>query len=78
MLTQRYIAVLNGRTDERAELNARAEPAAPIPFAGLPVVAGDAALDHFVAPMVACDNEAREVAAAEAKRTERHDDDELQ
>jgi hypothetical protein len=25
----------------------------PFPFAGLPVVAGDAALDHFVAPLIA-------------------------
>jgi hypothetical protein len=26
----------------------------PFPFASLPVVAGDTALDHFVAPTVAC------------------------
>jgi hypothetical protein len=25
---------------------------APIPFTGLPVIAGDATLDHFVAPLM--------------------------
>jgi hypothetical protein len=50
----------------------------PFPFAGLPVVAGDTALDHFVAPLVACDDEGGEVAAAEAKSAESDHDDELQ
>jgi len=50
----------------------------PIPFAGLPAVAGDPALYHFVAPMVACDNEGSQVFTAEAKRTERRDDNQLQ
>jgi hypothetical protein len=39
----------------------------PFPFAGLPVVAGDTALDHFVTPLVACRDKGGEVAAAEAK-----------
>jgi hypothetical protein len=50
----------------------------PFPFAGLPVVAGDAALDHFVTPLIARDDERSEVAAAEAKRAERHHNDDLQ
>jgi hypothetical protein len=50
----------------------------PFPFAGLPVVAGDAALDHFVAPAVASDDESGQVATAEAKPAERRHDDELQ
>jgi hypothetical protein len=33
-------------------------------FAGLPIVVGDAALDHFVAPLVARHDEGGEVAAA--------------
>ena len=36
----------------------------PFPFAGVPVVAGDAALDHFVAPLIARHDEGSEVAAA--------------
>ena len=44
----------------------------PFPFAGLPVVAGDMALDHFVASLIARHDEGSEVAAAEAKRCERH------
>src|SRR5262249_26193382 len=51
---------------------------APFPFAGVPIVAGDAALDHFVAPLVARHDEGSEEAATEAKRTEGHQDDELQ
>jgi hypothetical protein len=43
----------------------------PFPFAGLPVVAGDAALDHFVAPAVASDDEGGQVATGEAKPAER-------
>jgi hypothetical protein len=50
----------------------------PFPFAGRPVVAGDAALDHFVAPLIACHDEGSEVAAAEAKRAKCNHDDELQ
>jgi hypothetical protein len=49
----------------------------PFPFAGVPVVAGDAALDLFVAPFVARHDEGREIAAAKAKRAERRHDDEL-
>jgi hypothetical protein len=48
------------------------------PFAGLPVVAGDSALDHFVAEAVARNEEGDAVAAAKAKRAERRHDDELQ
>ena len=50
----------------------------PFPFAGVPVVAGDVTLDHFVAPLIARQYEGSEVAAAEAKRAERHHDDDLQ
>jgi hypothetical protein len=49
----------------------------PFPFASLPVVAGDTALDHFFAPAVACDDEAREVSAAEANRAERNRNENL-
>jgi dienelactone hydrolase len=42
----------------------------PFPFAGLPVVAGDTAFDHFVAPPIARHDEGGEVAAAEAKGAE--------
>src|SRR6516162_1346355 len=45
---------------------------------GLPAVAGDAALDHFVAPAVACDDEAGQVATAETKLAKGDHDDELQ
>ena len=45
---------------------------AAFPFAGVPIVAGDATLDHFVAPLVARHDEGSEVAAPEAKRAERH------
>src|SRR6516225_7628545 len=44
---------------------------------GLPAVAGDAALDHFVAPAVA-DDEAGQVATAETKPAKGDHDDELQ
>jgi len=40
---------------------------APFPFAGLPVVAGDTTLNHFIAPFVACHDERDEIAAAKAK-----------
>jgi hypothetical protein len=50
----------------------------PFPFAGLRVVAGSTALDHFVAPILVRHDEGGEVAAAKAKRAERHHDDELQ
>jgi hypothetical protein len=50
----------------------------PFPFAGLPVVARDVALDHFVAPFVACHNERGEIAAAKAKRAKARHNDELQ
>ena len=42
------------------------------------VVTGDAELDHFVAPLIARHDEGSEVAAAEAKRGERHYEDDLQ
>jgi len=51
---------------------------APFPFAGVPIVAGDAALDHLVAPLVARHDEGGQVAEAKAKRCERRHDDELQ
>src|SRR5262249_31272284 len=51
---------------------------APFPFAGVPIVAGDAALDHFVAPLVARHDEGSEVATPEAKRAERHHNEGLQ
>src|SRR6516162_7615290 len=50
----------------------------PFPFAGVPVVASDAPLDHFVAPLIARHDEGSEVAAAIAKRAERHHKDDLQ
>jgi hypothetical protein len=50
----------------------------PFPFAGLPVVAGNTALDHLVPPLIARHDEGSEVAAAEAKRGERHHNDDLQ
>ena len=50
----------------------------PFPFARLPVESSDLALDHFVAPFVACHDEGSEIAAAEAKRAKRHHNDDLQ
>jgi hypothetical protein len=50
----------------------------PFPFAGLRIVAGDTALDHFIAPFVARHDERGENTAAKAKRAERYEDDELQ
>jgi hypothetical protein len=50
----------------------------PFPFAGLPVVAGDTALNHFVPPLITRHDEGREVAAAEAKRAERNHNENLQ
>src|SRR4029077_11421117 len=50
----------------------------PFPFAGLPVVTGDTALDHFVAPPIAGHDEGSEIAAAEAKGAERNHNAELQ
>jgi hypothetical protein len=50
----------------------------PFPFAGLPVVAGQTALDHFVAPLIARHDEGSDIAAAEAKRAERNHNDDLQ
>jgi hypothetical protein len=44
----------------------------------VPVVAGDAALDHFVTPPIARHDERGEIAAAEAKRAERNHNDDLQ
>jgi len=44
----------------------------------VPVVAGDMALDHFVVSLIARHDEGSEVAAAEAKRGERHYNDDLQ
>ena len=51
---------------------------APFPFAGLPIVASDAALDHFVAPFVARQDEANEIAAAKAKPAKGNHDNDLQ
>src|SRR5215472_16385132 len=51
---------------------------APFPFAGVPIVTGDAALDHFAAPLVARHDEGGQVAEAKAKYGERRHDDELQ
>jgi hypothetical protein len=39
---------------------------APFPFAGVPIVSRVAALDHFVAPAVAYDDESGQVTTAEA------------
>src|SRR4029077_19074277 len=50
----------------------------PFPFAGLPVVAGDTALDHFIAPLIARHDERGEVAAAKAKPAKSDHDDDLQ
>jgi hypothetical protein len=50
----------------------------PFPFAGLLIVAGDTALNHFVTPFVARHDKCSENTATKAKRAERHDDDELQ
>src|SRR5262249_29049382 len=48
----------------------------PFPFAGVPIVAGGAALDHFVPPLIARHDEGSEVAAAEKERAERdHNED---
>jgi hypothetical protein len=49
----------------------------PFPLARLPVVAGDAALNHFIAPLIARYDESSETAAPEAKRTERRHKAEL-
>ena len=38
----------------------------PFPFAGVPIVAGDVALDHFVAPLVARHDKGGQVAEAKA------------
>jgi hypothetical protein len=50
----------------------------PFPFAGLPVIAGDTALDHFIAPLIARHNERGEIATAKAKRAKSYHDDDLQ
>ena len=50
---------------------------APFPFAGLPVVAGDTTLNHFIAPFVACHDERDEVAAAKTKPAKGGHDNEL-
>ena len=50
----------------------------PFPFAGVPVVAGETALDHFVAPAVARDDGGCQVPDAKAKRAKRHHNDDLQ
>src|ERR1700720_2877704 len=50
---------------------------APFPFAALPVVASDAALDHFVAPFVAGHDERGEIAAAKTKPAKGNHDDHL-
>jgi len=50
----------------------------PFPFAGLPVVAGHTALDHFVAPAVSLNNKRDAVAAAKADGPEHHHNADLQ
>jgi hypothetical protein len=50
----------------------------PFPFAGLPVVAGNAALDHFIAPLIARHDERGEIATAKAKPAKGDHDDDLQ
>jgi hypothetical protein len=50
----------------------------PFPFAGVPIVAGDAALDHFIAPLIACDDECGEIPAAEANGAESDHNENLQ
>jgi hypothetical protein len=50
---------------------------APFPFAGLPIVAGDTAPYHFVAPVVAYHDERNEIAAAETNRAKACHDHEL-
>ncbi len=44
----------------------------------MPIVPGDAALDHFVPPVIARQDEGGEIAAAEAKRAERDHNENLQ
>jgi hypothetical protein len=50
----------------------------PFPFTGVPVVTGDTALDHFVAPAVSLNNKRDAVAAAKADGPERHHNADLQ
>jgi len=50
----------------------------PFPLAGPLVVVGKTALDHIAAPLIARHDEGSEIAAAEAKRAERHHNDDLQ
>jgi hypothetical protein len=50
---------------------------APLPFAGLPIVAGDTTLYHFVAPLVSYHDERDEIAAAKANRAKTRHDHEL-
>ena len=47
-------------------------------FPSRPVVAGDTALDHFVAPPIACHDERGETAAAKTESAKGYHDDELQ
>ena len=66
------------RTNAGAGHSIRFWRLAPFPFAGLPIVASDAALDHFVAPFVARQDEANEIAAAKAKPAKGNHDNDLQ
>ena len=66
-----FVQLKFGKTLPRRRLS-------PFPFAGLPVVASDTALDHFVAPLIARHDEGSEVAAAEAKGAESHHNENLQ
>src|SRR5215469_6470731 len=50
----------------------------PFPFAGLLVVASEAALDHFFAVSIARHDECKKAATAEAKHAERYHNDGLQ
>jgi hypothetical protein len=54
------------RRGERSEAASRLSifrRLAPFPFARLPIVAGNAALDHFVAPAIACNNESDQLSS---------------
>jgi hypothetical protein len=51
--------------------------APPFPFAGLRVVTGNTAPNHFVAPFVARYDERNEIAAAKTKPAKSDHDDEL-
>src|SRR5262245_7132098 len=70
--------ILPGSAKGKAGLVAPSCLLSPFPLAGLLVVVGKTALNHFVAPLIARHDEGSETAAAEAKRAERHHNAELQ